>query len=235
VIDILIVEDNTDIALALRENLELEGYAVETTASGIDALEQVRTLSPRIVILDLMLPDADGFAVLRELRLRRFEMPVLILSARADEIDKLRGFKIGADDYVTKPFSLREVCARVEALFRRSRGPLDAVPAGQTALPPALRIGDVDVDFASHTATRRDGELIPLRLKEFELLEALVRSPNRYVSRQRLLEEVWGYHEDVQTRTVDVHMSELRRKLERDPAHPQHLHTGRKFGYMFRP
>ena len=231
--DILLIEDNADIADGLRENLELEGYSVEIAADGEEGLALARARQPRLLILDLMLPRLDGFHVLRRLRDEGFEMPVLILSARADELDKVRGFRIGADDYVTKPFGLRELLARVDALFRRSRRITSRGDDDEPA-PELLRFGDVEVDLDGHTA-RRGGEPIVFRLKEFELLRALVRAPGRVVSRQRLLQDVWGYDADVMTRTVDTHIVELRRKVERDPARPQHIITVRKLGYMFKP
>ena len=227
--DILIVEDNADIAEGLRDNLELEGYDVAIAPDGESGLGAVRASSPQLVILDLMLPRVDGFRVLRRMRDEGFDMPVLILSARADEVDKVRGFRVGADDYVTKPFGLRELMARVEALFRRVRR---AAPAHEADRPHVVRFGDVEVDFAGHTA-RRGGERIVLRPMELELLRALVRAEGRVVSRQRLLHDVWGYASGVVTRTVDTHIAELRRKVERDAAHPKHIITLRRVGYMF--
>ncbi|HVE77825.1 MAG TPA: response regulator transcription factor [Gemmatimonadaceae bacterium] len=229
--DILVVEDNADIADGLRDNLELEGYSVEIAGDGEAALAAIRGSRPQLVILDLMLPRIDGFQVLRRMREEGHEMPVLIVSARADEVDKVRGFRIGADDYVTKPFGLRELLARVDALFRRGRRSDAARENGQERI---VRFGDVEVDFGGHVG-RRAGEPIVFRPKELELLRALVRAPGRVVSRQRLLQEVWGYATDVVTRTVDTHVAELRRRVERDPARPQHIITVRKVGYMFRP
>ena len=231
--DILLIEDNADIADGLRENLELEGYSVEVAADGETGLALARNRPPRLLILDLMLPRLDGFHVLRRLRDDGFEMPVLILSARADELDKVRGFRIGADDYVTKPFGLRELLARVDALFRRSRR-MTVRADDPEPEPEVVRFGEVEVDLEGHTA-RRGGEPIVFRFKEFELLRALIRAPGRVVSRQRLLRDVWGYDAEVMTRTVDTHIVELRRKLERDPARPQHIITVRKLGYMFKP
>ncbi len=231
--DILVVEANADIAEGLRDNLELEGYSVEIAADGDAGLAAARASCPQMVILDLMLPRVDGFHVLRRMRDEGLDMPVLILSARADEMDKVRGFRLGADDYVTKPFGLRELLARVEALFRRGRR-VEGTDNGRDGGRQVVRFGDVEVDFAGHVG-RRAGEPILFRPKELELLRALLRAPGRVVSRQRLLQEVWGYATDVVTRTVDTHVAELRRRVEHDPARPRHIITVRKVGYMFRP
>jgi two-component system response regulator MtrA len=177
-----------------------------------------------------MLPELDGFHVLRRIRDEGFEMPVLILSARASEAEKIRGFRIGADDYVTKPFGLGELLARVEALYRRRRTRVADSP------PPSLltSFGDVQIHPQSRSVTRR-GTAVLLRPKEFDLLEALARRAGRVASRQELLQGVWGYDADVQTRTVDTHIVELRRKLEDDAAEPRHIITVRKVGYLLRP
>jgi DNA-binding response OmpR family regulator len=226
--DVFILEDSADIAEGLRRNLEVEGYSVEIAGTASAALEAIRANPPELLILDLMLPDEDGFRVLRLLRGEGFEMPVLILSARASEVEKVRGFRLGADDYVTKPFGLDELMARVDALFRRRLRP-------SVSRQPATTLGfaDVKVDFARREV-RRAGVLVALRPKEFELLEALAQRANRVVSRRELLETVWGYEEGVVTRTIDTHVAELRRKIEADPADPQTLITVRKAGYMLR-
>ena len=229
--DILIIEDNADIARGLRDNLEVEGYEVDIAGDGEQGLARLRGRPPQFVILDLMLPRLDGIHVLRKLRDEGFEMPVLILSARAGEAEKVRGFRVGADDYVTKPFGLRELLARVDALFRRRRR-LTADGQLPPAVPPT-RFGDVEIHFDSRTVLKR-GAPVPLRPREFDLLAALARRVNTVVGRRNLLDEVWAYDDDVQTRTVDTHMVELRRKLETDPAHPRYIVTVRKAGYMLR-
>ena len=229
--DILIIEDNGDIARGLRDNLELEGYQVDIAADGEQGLARIRGKPPRLVILDLMLPRIDGMQVLRRLRDDGFEMPVLILSARAGEAEKVRGFRVGADDYVTKPFGLRELLARVDALFRRRRRLSDD---GEQQTVPPMRFGDVEIHFESRTVLKH-GAAVTLRPREFDLLAALARRPNVVVSRRSLLDEVWAYDEGVQTRTVDSHVVELRRKLEDEPANPRHIVTVRKAGYMLRP
>src|SRR5215218_8089852 len=208
--DILIIEDNADIARGLRDNLEEEGYEVDVALDGEQGLARVRGRPPKLVILDLMLPRIDGIQVLRRLRDEGFEMPVLILSARAGEAEKVRGFRIGADDYVTKPFGLRELLARVDALFRRRRRLTS--DADHAPITPPMRFGDIEIRFDSRSVLR-NGQPITLRPREFDLLAALARRASTVVGRRDLLHEVWAYDEGVQTRTVDTHVVELRRKL----------------------
>ena len=224
---ILIVEDNASIANGVRKNLEIEGYSVDIALNGEEALEMIRRKPPNLVILDLMLPKVDGYHVLRILRDEEHEMPVLILSARGDEADKVRGFRIGADDYLTKPFSILELIARVDALFRRGR---KMAEQKLPLLSEPIAFGDIEVDPARFSV-RRAGVRIALRPKEFELLIALLRHRDEVVPRAHLLEEVWGYESEVVTRTVDTHVMELRRKLEDDPANPRYILTVRKAGY----
>ncbi|GAB1341563.1 response regulator transcription factor [Gemmatimonas sp.] len=221
---ILVIEDNLPLATGIRSNLEYEGYEVTVAATGRDGLRLAQQGDYALILLDLMLPDIDGFRVLREARDAGIDTPVLILTALGDEADKVRGFRFGADDYVTKPFGLMELLARVDALLRRRRG------APSRSLSPMVRFGRVEVDCGARTVWR-DGAVVALRPREFELLLALIRREQRLVSREVLLREVWGYEDDVQSRTVDTHMAELRRKLEPDPSAPQHLLTVRKGGY----
>jgi DNA-binding response OmpR family regulator len=216
---ILLVEDNLDLALGLRNNLEIDGYEVEVASDGTTGLELARTRRPDLVILDLMLPGTDGFRVLRTLRTEGFTVPILILTARGEEADKVRGLRLGADDYVTKPFGLLELLARVEALLRR----LDR----RVVLE---RFGDVEID-TSLRSVRLRGEPVELAPKEFDLLVALLSKDGGVVSRLALLREVWGYSDDVVSRTVDTHIAELRRKLEDDSSRPRHILTVRKAGY----
>jgi two-component system, OmpR family, alkaline phosphatase synthesis response regulator PhoP len=221
---ILVIEDNAALAAGIRSNLEFEGYAVTVAATGREGLRLAQQGDFALILLDLMLPDIDGFRVLREARDAGVDTPVLILTALGDEADKVRGFRFGADDYVTKPFGLMELLARVDALLRRSRGSRGASNSA------TIVFGEVQV----HCATRevwRAGTAVPLRPKEFDLLLALIRREQRLVSRDVLLREVWGYDGDVVSRTVDTHIAELRRKLERDPAAPEYLLTVRKAGY----
>ena len=216
---VLIVEDNRNLAHGLRTNLEFEGHVAEVADDGAMGLALARTRRHDLVLLDLMLPELDGFRLLETIRAEGIETPVLVLTARADEADKVRGLREGADDYVTKPFALRELLARVGALLRRAKG--------QT---PPLAFGLVQVDPATHAVTRA-GEAVPLRPKEYDLLCALLKRAGRVATRAELLREVWGYQESVVSRTLDTHVGELRRKLERDPARPQHILTVRKTGY----
>ncbi len=219
---VLVVEDNTDLAFGLRNNLEIEGYEVDVAGDGKSGLERVRETSPDLVILDLMLPELDGFRVLRAVREDGYSMPVLVLTARGEEADKVRGLKLGADDYVTKPFGLLELLARVEALLRRG-GP----PPGDVEC-----FGDLEIDPTARTVTR-GGEAVELAPKEFDLLLALIRHRGAVVSRLDLMREVWGYTAAVVSRTVDTHVAALRKKLEDDPSSPRHLLTVRKAGYRW--
>jgi DNA-binding response OmpR family regulator len=223
---VLLVEDNADLAYGLRNNLEIEGYEVRVEADGAAAVETARVLKPDLVILDLMLPGMDGFRVLKTLRDESLEMPVLILTAHGAEAEKVRGFRLGADDYVTKPFGLLELLARVNALLRRSG-------RRTAAAGPPETFGDVHVDPSTRTVTRA-GTPVALTPMEFDLLLALIRRRGAVASRIDLLREVWGHSAAVLTRTVDTHIAELRRKLEKDPAAPRHILTVRKAGYRLR-
>jgi len=219
---ILVIEDNEDLAFGLRNNLEIEGYGVELATDGRSGLSRARELQPDLIVLDLMLPSLDGYRVLRELRQDGNTVPVVILTARTEEADKVRGFRLGADDYVTKPFGILELIARVEAVMRRSGG--GARPAH------TVRFGDVTIDAGTRTVRKRD-HLVTLTPMEFDLLLALGKRQGAVASRLDLLKEVWGHTSTVVTRTVDTHVAELRRKLEDDPAQPQYILTSRKAGY----
>jgi DNA-binding response OmpR family regulator len=221
---ILVVEDNPDLAYGLRNNLEIEGYQVDVVEDGSVGLARAREVGPDLMILDLMLPGMDGYRVLKTLRDEGRQMPILILTARGEEADKVRGLRLGADDYVTKPFGVLELLARVEALLRRT------APLGPDGAGPPERFGTVEVIPASRTVLRA-GRAVALTPKEFELLLALVRRRGAVASRMELLTEVWGYSAAVLSRTVDTHVAELRRKLEADPAAPDHILTVRKAGY----
>jgi len=220
---ILIVEDNADLVYGLRNNLEIEGYDVAVARDGHEGLASAQDLRPDLVILDLMLPRVDGYRVLKSMREQGLDMPVLILTAHGQEADKVRGFRLGADDYVTKPFGVLELMARVEALLRRTSRRTPALDARET-------FGDVEIDPATRTVRRR-GEVVPLTPMELDLLIALVRRRGAVASRLELLREVWGHSAAVLTRTVDTHIAELRRKLEDDPAFPRYILTVRKAGY----
>jgi len=222
---ILIVEDNRNLAIGLRNNLEIEGYEVDVAADGTSGLALARSASPDLIVLDLMLPGMDGYRVLRTLREEGADTPVLILSARGEETDKVLGFHLGADDYVAKPFGLLELLARVDALLRRA-----AAGRVKNKLTERVTFGDVEIDPGTHDVRRR-GEPVTLRPKEYDLLVALLQRRGQVVSRGELLEEVWGYSGEVYSRTVDTHVAELRRKLEDNAAEPRHILTVRKTGY----
>ncbi len=223
---ILVVEDQPEIGSLLAEALRTEGFEVHLVADGREAAPLARSWIPDLAILDLMLPGLDGFEVLRQLRADHDHVPVIILSARGEEADKIRGFRLDADQYVTKPFSLVELLERVHALLRRGAS---GVPPGRD---DTLRFAGVVVDVASRRVTR-DGEPVSLSPKAFDLLLALIRRNGAVASRAALLREVWGYQAMVLSRTVDSHVAELRRKLEPDPAEPRHILTVFKAGYRF--
>lgn len=220
---ILVVEDNEDLAFGLQHNLEFEGYEVLVAGDGKQGLELATQEAPDLIILDLTLPELDGLEVLERLRSAGSKVLILVLTARQEEVDKVRGLKLGADDYVTKPFGLMELMARVEALLRR--------PAG---VEPAklIQIGEVEIDVKARIV-KKSGERVDLAPRELELLLALIKQQGKVVSRQQLLTDVWGHSGQVVTRTVDTHIAELRRKLEPDPAKPSYIQTARKAGYRF--
>lgn len=222
---VLVAEDDPDLALGLKNNLEIEGYDVRVARDGAEALAVALQWQPALLILDLVMPKIEGMRVLRELRERDSRVAVLILTARGEEADKVRGLKLGADDYVTKPFGLLELLARVESLLRRARGE----PAREAALQ-LLHFGDVEVDPVARRV-RKAGLEVALRPKEYDLLLELLRHRGQVRSRLDLMQTVWGYSSAVITRTVDTHMFELRRKLEADAARPRHIMTIRGIGY----
>lgn len=231
---ILLVEDNEELAAGIRHNLQLEGYDVEVAATGTAGVEAARRALPDLLILDIMLPEMDGFQVLRTLRADGFDRPVLILTARGEEADKVRGFRLDADQYVTKPFGLLELLERVAALLRRRTTPAlheGAAPGGGPN-GGVIRFGAIVVDPAGRRVTR-SGEEVQLTPRAYELLMALIRNEGRVLTRQDLLRDVWGHIGAVVTRTVDSHVSELRQKLEEDPSEPRHIHTVWKVGYRF--
>ena len=222
---VLVVEDNADLAFAVTTALQSEGFDVAVANTGPEAVARARERDADLIILDLMLPGFDGYRVIRTLRGDGIETPILVLTARGEEADKVKGLRLGADDYVTKPFGAMELLARVEALLRRSR---------LSAPAPAVvdQFGEVEVNRAARTVKRRGGP-VALTPKEFDLLIALMDRAGAVVPRGDLLSAVWGYQQDVSTRTVDIHVSELRAKLEPNPAQPVHIITVRKTGYRF--
>ena len=221
---ILVIEDHVDLAFGLQTALENEQFEVQVAGDGSSGLDRAWAGGFDLIILDLMLPKLDGYRVLRALRGDGSEVPILVLTARGEEANKVQAFTLGADDYVTKPFGTLELIARVHALLRRAKrgeGP---------PLPAVERFGDIEVNPASRTVYRA-GHMVQLTPREFDLLLALLKRRGAVASRTDLLSEVWQYQPEIVSRTVDIHMAELRRKLEADPAHPRHLLTVWKVGY----
>ncbi len=219
---ILVVEDDAGIALGLEEDLSIEGYDVEVVRDGEMAVRRARARPFSLILLDVMLPGKDGFAVCRELRRGGVTTPIILLTARAAEAEKVLGLQLGADDYLTKPFSPLELRARIQAVLRRASG---------AAAPETYRFGDVEIDFA-RCELRRSGALVPVTPVEFKLLSAFVRSRGRVLSRDQLLEQVWS---DVNCgdRVIDTHVANLRKKIEPEPADPRYLLSVRGMGYRF--
>jgi two-component system alkaline phosphatase synthesis response regulator PhoP len=221
--DILIIEDNEDLAFGLRTALENENFSVTVASDGATGLERGKN-GVDLIVLDLMLPRMDGYRVLRSLRDAGVEAPVLVLTAKGEESNKVQAFSIGADDYVTKPFGVLELIARVKALLRRAKG------KGGERPQQVERFGDIEVNPASRTVYRA-GQLVSLAPREFDLMLALLSRRGAVASRAELLREVWGYQTDVVSRTVDIHIAELRRKLEPNAESPRHIVTVWKVGY----
>jgi DNA-binding response OmpR family regulator len=209
---ILIIEDEPDLLRGLALNLKAEGYGVLTASRGDAGIEQALRDRPELVLLDIMLPGMNGLDVCRELRRKGFEAPIIMLTAKAEEVDRVVGLEIGADDYVTKPFGIRELLARIRARLRRH----------SPATAEGLRLGSVEIDLDKHEATRA-GQRIELTGKEFDVLRLLARHRGEIVTRDMLLEEVWGYESYPTTRTVDNHILRLRQKLEEDPSNPRYI------------
>ena len=224
---ILIIEDNQDLAFGLRTNLEVQGYEVALVEDGVNGLAVAQDCPPDLIILDLMLPKLDGIEVLRKIRKSDSRTPILILTARGNEVDKVLGLRLGADDYVTKPFGLMELMARVEALLRRVNS---VTRSGKNV----YQFGSIELQTESRRVLK-DGCEVVLTPKEYGLLLALIEKEGAVASRIDLMSEVWGHSSAVISRTVDTHIAELRRKLEADPARPRHIITVRKTGYRFSP
>ena len=230
---ILVVDDEPTIRETLVEALEAEGYRAIPASDGRQALELFRAERPDLILLDLMLPEISGMDLCRIIR-RESGVPIVMLTAKDSEVDKIVGLELGADDYVTKPFSLRELTARVRAMFRRlEQQGASASESSSEAAPPLVDLGRVQLDMAGHRLLR-DGVTVSIRPKAFELLAFLVRNPGQVFTRDQLLERVWGYDYGGETRTVDVHVHWLRSEIEADPAKPAYLHTVRGVGYVFR-
>ena len=221
---ILIIEDEESILLPLEDNLKLEGYEVSGARDGLEGLSMAAKDSYDLIVLDIMLPKMDGFEVCKRLRQDRVMTPILMLTAKSQEVDKVLGLELGADDYMTKPFSSRELLARVKAILRRTKEPLRGVDV--------YRFGPVELDFVKYEA-KKAGRLVPLTALEFNLLHFLVRNRGRVVHRNEVLDSVWGKDVFVDARTVDKHVSLLRRKFEDDPQNPQYILGVRGVGYKF--
>ena len=221
---ILIIEDEPDMVLGLKDNFEFEGYEVLTAADGAAGLERARAQKPDLVILDIMLPKLSGLEVCKTLRSEGFEAPIIMLTARGQEIDKVVGLELGADDYVTKPFSIRELLARVRAILRRTDGAKKRLAR--------YRFADLELDFETYRA-KKGGEHLDMSPREFELLRYLIERKGETVSRDRLLEDVWGYESYPSTRTVDTHIAKLRAKIGDSGSEPRHILTIHGMGYKF--
>jgi DNA-binding response OmpR family regulator len=221
---ILIIEDEPDMVLGLKDNFEFEGYEVVTASDGASGLERARALKPDLVILDIMLPKLSGLEVCKTLRAEGFETPIVMLTARGQEIDKVVGLELGADDYVTKPFSIREVLARVRAILRRTDGTKKRLAR--------YRFADVDLEFETYAATK-GGAPLELSPREFDLLRYLIERKGETVTRDRLLEDVWGYESYPSTRTVDTHIAKLRAKIGDSGSEPRYILTIHGAGYKF--
>jgi DNA-binding response OmpR family regulator len=227
---ILVVEDERAVARALEYGLASEAFVALRAETGQEALDLARSHDPHLILLDIRLPDISGFDVCRQLRAEGRRMPILMLTARDEEVDKVLGLELGADDYVVKPFSFRELISRIRALLRRAYGDLATVSGAER-----VAFGQIEVDLV-RLQVRRQGQALDLTPTEFRLLRHLVSHPNHPLSREALIEAVWGYDSAVGSfRTVDVHIRHLREKLEDDPADPRWIVTLRGLGYMFEP
>jgi len=221
---ILVIEDEPDMVMGLKDNLEYEGYSVVTAADGVEGIEKAVAELPDLIVLDLMLPKKDGYDVCKELRTRGMDTPIIMLTAKSQEVDKVLGLELGADDYVTKPFSIREVLARIKAVLRRK--------GGRQQKLESYDFGNVHADFRKSCVTK-GSELIELSHYENEILRLLIANRDEPVSRNRLLDEVWGYDLFPTTRTIDNHIVKLRQKIEEDPKNPEHVVTVHGIGYKF--
>ena len=221
---IVVIEDEEDIATLIKHNLQMEGYQVEVYEDGIKALEAIRREPPDLMLLDVTLPGMDGKEVCRAIR-RDYDFPIIMVSARTSEVDRVIGLEIGADDYITKPFSVLELVARVRSALRRASHNFSSKDA-------VLKGGDILLDKVKHKVTVK-GREVELRPKEFALLETLLANKGRVLDRNSILERVWGESEYIDRSTVDVHIRRLREKIEEDPDNPRYVHTVRGFGYKF--
>ena len=223
---ILVVDDEALLVKGIRFNLQNEGYDVITGSDGLEAVRQVQEQHPDLVVLDVMMPNMDGMTACAKIR-EFSDVPIILLTAKADDMDKLMGFDYGADDYLTKPFNILELKARIRALLRRSGR------SEKKAVANELSIGSITLDLDARNAYRK-GVLVDLTAKEFDVIEFLMRNPNRVYSREALLDTIWAYEYRSDIRTVDVHIRRLREKLEENPAEPQHILTKWGVGYYFK-
>lgn len=225
---ILVVEDEPSLVFTLKDTLENEGYDVIVSEEGTKAIELVKEHKPDLMILDIMLPGKSGYEICEEVRASKFTFPIIMLTAKEQEIDKVKGLELGADDYLTKPFGVKELLARIQARLRRAGTYSNS---GEVDL---LQLGSVKVDLLESVVTHPDGKEIELTSREVELIRYLLKSANEPVSRDELLEKVWRYEFSTNTRTVDVHVSKLRAKIEVHPDDPRYLITLHGVGYMLR-
>ena len=223
-VKVLIIEDEPNMILGLKDSCEYEGYEVSVARDGKEGLQKALAEKVDIILLDVMLPVMSGIDVCRTLRSRGIETPILMLTARSQEIDKVVGLEVGADDYVTKPFSIKELLARIRAHLRRA--------SKQVVDLESFTFGDVELNFKKYVA-QKGGQVLELSAREFEILRYLVRHRGEIVTRDQLLDEVWGYDSTPVTRTVDNHIARLRQKIEQDPSAPQHIITVHRIGYRF--
>lgn len=221
---VLIIEDEPNMILGLKDSCEYEGYEVCVARDGREGLEKASSEKPDIILLDVMLPVMSGLDVCRTLRTRGIETPILMLTARSEETDKVVGLEVGADDYVTKPFSIKELLARIRAHLRRAQKQVGDIET--------FSFADVELNFKKYAA-RKGGQELELSPREFEILRYLIRRRGETVTRDQLLDEVWGYESSPVTRTVDNHIAKLRQKIEPDPSEPQHIITVHRLGYRF--
>ncbi len=222
---ILIIEDEEDLVKGLKLNLADEGYEVDWASDGVEGLRKALEERPHLVILDIMLPKMNGLDICRELRQKNISIPIIMLTAKGEEIDKVLGLEIGADDYMTKPFSIRELLARIKAHLRREK-------RERKTVPDVYRFGDVEIDFTHFKVKRKDKDL-DLTSLEIDILKYLIAHKEEVVTREALLDKVWGYEKYPTTRTIDNHILKLRKKIEKDPSHPKYILSVYGEGYRF--
>lgn len=224
---ILVIEDEPEMQRGLRDNLEFEGYDVQIIGDGNKGLEAIQKKPYDLILLDVMLPGISGFDICRKVRTEGNKTPIIMLTAKGEEVDKVLGLEFGADDYITKPFSLRELLARVKAVLRRS-------PAEQHFSEPTITVGLLKADLDTYTATKK-GKPVRMTSKDFEILRYLWKHQQQVISRDDLLKNVWGYDESISSRTVDNFIVKLRKNVEKDPANPKHIITIHGTGYKLIP